>query len=270
MKPSILLAASVLLNLALAIYLLTGRSSAPAGAPVPFAEPSRKSGSAATPGNGASGSDSSASRRQSIPPPQIAASAAPVSGPSADFVAAPASGPIFSDTIRRPARAVAPSSANGDAGPRQSGSAQADASLGEGQAVNPAAPGNSLRFHGIRAAVAQAYPSGKGGGPALGVDLSADPSSGQPASNSAIPGIGSANGTALAESASPNPATASGGNLQNQQNSAAQSASAPGGTNRSSGGFTQEDLLFRMKWGWAAFDAARTAARKEAGLKASQ
>ena len=30
-------------------------------------------------------------------------------------------------------------------------------------------------------------------------------------------------------------------------------------------GFTREEELFRMKWGWAALDAARSEARREAG-----
>jgi hypothetical protein len=32
-------------------------------------------------------------------------------------------------------------------------------------------------------------------------------------------------------------------------------------------GLTTGDELFRMKWGWAAFDAARTEARREAERK---
>ena len=44
----------------------------------------------------------------------------------------------------------------------------------------------------------------------------------------------------------------------------ASSAPDAAGNKSLSDGMTREDELFRMKWGWAAFDAARSAALREA------
>lgn len=129
-----------------------------------------------------------------------------------------------------------------------------------GRAVDSAAPGNFIRFRGMRAAVAGSYESGTPGDRALAMDFSpeaASESDGGTARNSITP-------SAATDSGATAPNAATRGGSETAENG--ESARRPeGGDKVQATGMTREDELFRMKWGWAAYDAAQREARKEAG-----
>lgn len=122
--------------------------------------------------------------------------------------------------------------------------------------VNPQAPGNSLAFQGMRVAVAAASPSDDGAGTALAVDVTPeedsageDPASGNSQSTPAgLAGAAETDSTSAGQGASaPLPSPSAVPNEGSYQP-----------------GLSQEEQLFRMKWGWAAYDAARREAARAA------
>jgi len=123
------------------------------------------------------------------------------------------------------------------------------------QTVNPSAPGNSLNFHGAHVAVAEAYSNGDAGD-ALAIDISpaAENESQSEAETSVV--------EASSPNASSNPRT-SHTSREGSQTSAAGGQQETVVLASSSEDLNREDELFRMKWGWAAFDAARKEARME-------
>lgn len=153
-------------------------------------------------------------------------------------------------------------------------SAPADSGTVATQVVNSEAPGNSLHFRGMRVALAGVYHSSRPENRALAVDVS----QAQVPANSAENGIvassgadataGTAAGTTLSSSA-PTENASSVATRTSQTSAVPESAASPLSPQEAEGssndGFTREEELFRMKWGWAAFDAARTEARKAGG-----
>jgi hypothetical protein len=123
--------------------------------------------------------------------------------------------------------------------------------------VQSSAPGNYLHFRGMRVAVAENLGSRGSTQPALGVDVS-------PA---AVGGDGIDPAQASNEIPSSSGDSAAAGPAAAGDRTASASASTPTGSQPRTPGkstyvtdpsvFSAEDDLFRTKWGWAAFNAAR-------------
>lgn len=131
------------------------------------------------------------------------------------------------------------------------------------QTHNPAGAGNSIAFQGVRVGLTETYDSPDGNGRAWGVELSPDP-------NGAAGNPGSETPDGLAAVASRDGGGAESGKRgqsgsgESKGNTTQPLANAPGSDGAVDDGMTYEDELFRVKWGWAAWDAARTEAKREA------
>jgi hypothetical protein len=145
----------------------------------------------------------------------------------------------------------------------------------DGTPVESSAAGNFLHFQGMRVAVARAYTAQSPANPALGVDITPEP----PASAANV----AAQNAAIADHVSPAiaalgslPAPPANDAFSTQDapessrvtppiTSGSETAAMGGPAKTPRGdGFTAEEALFRTKWGWTAFDAAQSAAAREA------
>ncbi len=265
MKTRTFFAASAALNLAFAaaiVLLLSRPSATPPARPIAQANPS--------------GAETSPKRQpppsQQEPFPQapatyLSTAPAPAAAAAFSFPRVP-SVPQAPETT--PSSSLREASANAV---EESGDAAdtSDVSLGKRQIFNPTASGNAMHFRGIRVALAETYQGDGNGGRSLGVDLSpeaknasiSNSASGAEAGSSSIPTAGASAGSGGSASGSTSQRTSRTFN--------ASAASAPGSSTVDAGssGFSKEDELFRMKWGWAAYDAARSEAQKEAGRDGS-
>lgn len=129
---------------------------------------------------------------------------------------------------------------------------EAGAPLVRGSALNSSSPGNSFTYRGTRVALAEIYDSTGPEGRAMAMDFS-------PASDEA----------AITPSDTVDGATAAAPSRRGRGKAAATNTASPAlvpfqAEVQSEEGMSLEDELFRMKWGWAAFDAARSQARREA------
>lgn len=239
MKPSLILYASLAVNAALAAWLVfySLPDAAPADAiAAPASTPKRKAVATAPAGPAPA----------FPPPPAFAPAALPVAVPSPLASAAASSSP-------------ADHSADGS-GSLPPLSTVAGSPPVPGRAVDSAAPGNFIRFRGMRAAVAGSYESGKPGDRALAMDLSPE------ATSEGDNGAADDSTTASAPSDSGETASTAATRAGSETAENGATANRPGQDNKvQANGMTREDELFRMKWGWAAYDAAQREARKEAG-----
>jgi len=142
--------------------------------------------------------------------------------------------------------------------------------------VDPSLPGNFLHSHGMRVTIAETVNSTSGDSrPSLGIDISPEPSGGpsfSPNSGTASkednaptedPQAANTAGTDTAAAGNQTSPTSKGGNATSAQNSPA--LSDTNSEPRDRWGLTAEEEQFRIKWGWAALDEARSAAREQAG-----
>jgi hypothetical protein len=261
MNPRRLLFASTLLNFALfgAVgYLVCARQTTPLPGSIAAASPTHAATSTAS-----SSSISPTIAAPSLPPAPLQAdtrseSVSPQPTEPAALVPPPS---VAAAQVAPSQPAVVPDSA-----PTES-----DA---DGSAVESASAGNFLHFQGMRVAVARAYTAQSPANPALGVDITPENATATPNTTAAA----NSTGAMAAESgaaAIPASSATEDSSAQTARNGRADSGatSAPNPQTVSSNapadtqhgdGFTREEELFRTKWGWAAFDAAQSAAAREA------
>ncbi len=199
--------------------------------------------------------------REIVPPPMRTAASAANAQPVSDPAAQP---PSSSPALAAPVAAIAaakqsaanPASSIGreDDGFRSASRASAPAP----QIVDPTQPGNSFTYRGVTVAAEEiARSPTPGGAEELTVSLdAADYATAGTGQDQAAPGgMGG-------ETSSPRPRERKvSADSTSDSASTGQPASVPALDAGWSGPFTPEEELFRTKWGWRAFDAARTAAR---------
>lgn len=263
MNPHRLLFASTLLNFALfgAVgYLLCARQTTPLPASIAAASPLP---AAISPATSSSISPTIAATVPSPPPAPLQ-----VDAHSESVSPQPTEPAAF---VPPPSVAAAQAAPSQPAVEPNFAPAESDA---DGSAVESSAAGNFLHFQGMRVAVARAYTAQSPANPALGVDITPENATATPyavaATNSA--GAMAAESSAAAIPAASATEDSSAHSAQNSRanssatsapNAQAVSSTAPADTQRGDG-FTREEELFRTKWGWAAFDAAQSAAAREA------
>lgn len=128
------------------------------------------------------------------------------------------------------------------------------------QIHNPATPGNSVAFQGIRVGLTETYDSPGAEERGLGVELEPDAAV-VDGTNSDIPVDGGETVAVVPNRGGSGTGRfgSDGGNTVGRP-----PRGLPVQEDAIDDGLTYDDELFRMKWGWAAFDAARTEAKREA------
>lgn len=135
------------------------------------------------------------------------------------------------------------------------------------QVFNPTAAGNFLHFRGISVGLAETSQSRGGEDRSLGVDVSPEPApSGDGGSNPSPSGISADPSSPAVAAASP---VAVRKTPDDDATQVTVTNAAQANAQAAADGFSQEDELFRMKWGWTAYDAARSEARRESGQGSS-
>ncbi len=194
------------------------------------------------------------SAKTSLPIPSSARN--PPARPSAAPLAATLSSPTSRAAFVPSVRETPPSIESSGSTPAPS---QEDASLGPATTVNPAAPGNAFAFRGVRVSVAEAYKTAQGG-TALAVDVTPEAL----ADNDLAPNFSSSTSFApeTADSTASPAISAPSPSIEKTTTSTSEN---PVSAKKSSSGFSEDEELFRLKWGWEAFDAAQREALWEAG-----
>ncbi|MGH8046232.1 MAG: hypothetical protein ACREKL_03215 [Chthoniobacterales bacterium] len=130
--------------------------------------------------------------------------------------------------------------------------------------MDPALPGNSFRSRGMRVAVAETTSSLSGDSrPSLGLDVTPETSNEAAGSNFQTAFTNNGNPTKTPKINHTESNQAAKNDASNTQNPPA--LSSDDSEVRDRWGLTAEEEQFRTKWGWAALDAARTAAKEQAG-----
>lgn len=140
--------------------------------------------------------------------------------------------------------------------------------------MNPRAPGNTFAYRGVRVAVAETYAVSGGNGTALGIDVTPEAAGNLPGAGTETSPLGSDPGTTGQTNKRTGDSSGSGDGGSGGPTAGTTPQPASPGINPSpspsfTGTLSRDEQLFRMKWGWAAYDAAQREAARDAANQAA-